>query len=84
MLNVGDKIYYIDYEESEASYTIIKIIESNFYCIHSDKLPNATGYHVIPINIVDSNNIKDRFFSSPKLAHIGYCKFKDWLKEKKG
>jgi hypothetical protein len=75
LLKIGDKIYYIDYEESKHSYTIIEVIGEKLYYIHSDHLPNTTGYYTIPVNIIDSDNIRDRFFSSPKLAHIGYSRF---------
>ena len=90
MLKIGNKIYYIDYEESKASYTIVgisKVINNKFqkdgfyYDIHSDLLSNATGYYSIPINVVDSDNLNTRFFSSPVLAHIAYSKFKKKIKK---
>lgn len=82
MINVGDKIYYIDYEESGASYTVkgIEDVRNNssmkdgiWYFVHSDTLPNECGYSHIYAAHVDNNN---RFFSSPVLAKKAYEKFK--------
>lgn len=91
MLNIGDKLYYIDYEESKASYTIESIydarenenfVDDYYYVVHSDSLPKGVGYYPISINCVDSNNIKDRFFSNPELAHTAYVNFLNYRKEK--
>jgi hypothetical protein len=82
MINVGDKIYYIDYEESGTSYTVkgIENVQNNsfmkdgiWYFVHSDTLPNECGYHHIYAAQVDSDN---RFFSSPTLAKKAYENFK--------
>ena len=84
MLHIGDKIYYLDYEESHSSYTIKKIYEVNdnpimkdgiYYYVHSDLLPNETGYYPIFANEVD--NIGCRFFSSEEKASSEYKKWKD-------
>lgn len=86
MLSVNDTIYYMDYEESHSSYTIIRIdyIKNNsfmpkgyYYYVHSDLLPKGTGYYFIRVDEVDSDNVKDRFFSSPNKAHEGYIKYKN-------
>ena len=82
MINVGDKIYYIDYEESDTSYTVkgIEDVRNNslmkdgiWYFVHSDTLPNECGYNYIYAAHVDSDN---RFFSNPALAKKAYEKFK--------
>lgn len=83
--DIGDKIYYIDYEESKASYTIEKIENVSGckkYVVHADNLPKECGYYPIFKSQIDSGNIRDRFFSSPELAHEGYVKFKEWLETK--
>ena len=81
-LEEGDKIYYIDYEESGNSYTICDIFfkKGNDFCkgglsysIHSDQLNGMTGYYDLLVSQVD--NPKDRFFSSPEKAHDAYAKF---------
>ena len=82
MLNVGDKIYYIDYEESNSSYTI-KVIsnekgnsvmkEGTYYTIHSDILSGGMGYYPLLVDEVDKEF--GRFFSTPEKAHQEYVKF---------
>ena len=85
---VGDKIYFIAYEEDHASYTIVGMDEVNYddpymqsgiwYSIHSDLLSIETGYHPIYENVIDTD---DRFFSSPELAHKAYEKWKEKKKK---
>lgn len=81
--NLGDKIYYMSYEEDNASYTIVGVNEVKddsylrtgiHYTVHSDSLPNAIGYYNIHENSIDTDN---RFFSSPELAHEAYGKWKE-------
>lgn len=84
LLNIGDKIYYIDYEESSSSYTIENIYEVKdnpvmkdgwYYTIHSDLLSVATGYYPLYVDEVDADG--SRFFSSEKFAHDAFVKFKE-------
>ena len=79
MLKVGDKIYYIDYEDSKASYTIQSIYEvkdnplmksGTYYRIHDDNCSNLSGYYPLLAKNVDSK--PGRFFSSPENAHERY------------
>lgn len=79
MLNIGDKIYYMDYEESGASYTIEGIFEVKnnpvmkdglYYSVHSDKLPIETGRYTIAASNIDLEN--SRFFSSAEKASAAY------------
>lgn len=81
-LKEGDKIYYIDYEESGCSYTVCDIFfkKDNDLCkgglsysIHSDSLSQMTGYYDLLVSQVDDP--ADRFFSSPEKAHEAYAKF---------
>ena len=83
MLNINDKIYYIDYEESGSVYTVKKIVEEKknsilppglYYAIHADNLSDCTGYYSISVDSVD--NDVDRFFSTPEKAHDAYVNFK--------
>lgn len=92
MLNVGDKIYYLDYEDSHSSYTIVQIEEINnneyikdgsYYHVHSDSFPNGVGYYLVSAEQVDTNNIKDRYYSSPEKAHESYLRFKEWRNNKR-
>lgn len=86
---VGDKIYFIAYEENNASYTILGMHEVNYddpymksgiwYSVQSDLLPLGTGYHQIYENSIDSDN---RFYSSPELAHEAYEKRKQERSDK--
>ena len=80
LLQKESKIYFLDYEVSGRSYTITGIYEVHgndfqktgiWYSIHSDKLSDATGYY----SILDDSVDKDRFFSTPELAHEAYLKF---------
>lgn len=83
-LKLKDKIYYIDFEESHASYTIVKIdeVDNNIiYQVHSDQLPSLTGYYPLAAESIDNDG--DRFFSSPELAHDGYVKFKEKRERKR-
>lgn len=82
MLNIGDKIYYIDYEESNSSYTIKGISnekgnsvmkEGTYYTIHSDILSGGMGYYPLLVDEVDKEF--GRFFSTPEKAHQEYVKF---------
>lgn len=79
MLKVGDKIYYIDYEISKASYTIQSIYEvkdnplmksGTYYIIHADNCSNLSGYYSLLAKNIDFQT--GRFFSSPENAHEGY------------
>ena len=88
MLNVGDKLYYIDYEDSNASYTITSIIEVKddelmkngiYYIIHADLLSNLFGYYQKEVSNIDSEI--GRFFSSKEKAKEMYAK---WKKKKEG
>ncbi len=77
-LKIGAKIYYIDYEDSKNSYTIVKEPELNsfgqlVYTIHSDQLSKATGYYPLPVDAIDDMN--HRFFSTQEKAHEAYVKF---------
>ena len=89
MLNVGDKIYYLDYEYSHNSYTIVRIEKINineyikdgsYYQIYPDSLPNGVGYYLVPVEQVDTINIKDRYYSSPEIAHEAYLRYMEWRK----
>lgn len=88
MLNIGDKLYHMDYEDSKASYTITSIIEvkddefmkdGTYYIIHADLLSNLTGYYQMEISNIDSEI--GRFFSSKEKAKEMYAK---WKKKKEG
>lgn len=81
MLNIGDKIYYMDYEDSGASYTIEGIFEVKdnpvmkdglYYNVHSDRLPAETGYYPVKVDCVDAKIT--RFFSSADKAKKAYQK----------
>ena len=81
MLNIRDKIYYIDYKESGASYTIKGIFEVKdnpvmkdglYYNVHSDRLPPETGYYPIKVDCVDTKI--SRFFSTIDNAKQAYLK----------
>lgn len=95
LLSKGNKIYYIDYEDSKSSYTIVDIIEVKqenpgrvmkpelYYYVHSDNLSNATGYYPIFAEEVDRDDDCGRFFSSSEKAHKAYKKYKSRMAEKK-
>lgn len=92
LLSKGDKIYYIDFEDSKASYTVLEIRNAKpgsfvkggpYYYVHSDNLSNATGYYPIFVEEVDKEGGRGRFFSTPKKAHEAYEKFKINVAKKK-
>ena len=87
MLNVGDKVYYLDYEDSHHSYTIVKAPELNSlgllcYTIHSDQLSNLTGYYPLLVDVIDKP--ESRFFSSPEKAKQAYEIFKQKRRQYNG
>lgn len=91
LLQPGDKVYYIDYSDSNKSYTIVEvreIQENKFqkgglcYIIHADSLSNMTGYYTISTDSVDNTDIHGRFYSTPERATEAYEKFQTWVKEK--
>jgi len=86
MLNKGSKIYYIDYEESEASYTIIamQFVKNHefypdgiLYTVHSDSFSQSSGYYPMHEYSIDKED--GRFFTTPEKAHDAYEAF---LKQK--
>jgi len=82
-LKRGDKIYYIDYEESGNSYTVtgLSVLPRNelfkggvAYAIHADDLPFATGHYTVLLDEIDQGD--GRFFSTPEKAREAYIAFR--------
>jgi len=87
LLQKDAKIYYLDYEESNNSYTVVSISELTdadtwqkrlCYDIRSDHLNTGRGF-ALPIDVIDKSDITGRFYSSPELAHEAYVRFQEYL-----
>lgn len=84
----GSKLYYIDYENRNTSYTVVDIQEVHddpcmktgiYYQIHSDQLSAETGYYHISESCIDN----DRLFTSEELAHRAFIRFKKRIRKQK-
>lgn len=82
------KLYYIDYENRNTTYTVVGIHEiydnpcmktGVYYQVHSDQLPAETGYHYVPEVIIDNQ----RLFTSEELAHKAFIRFKKRIQKQK-
>lgn len=79
LIQKGSKIYYIDYEKSNSSYTVnnISIVTDNdymtsgiYYNVHADNLPLETGYYTVLDDLINAEG--SRYYSSPEKAHMAY------------
>ena len=84
LLQAGNKIYYIDYEDSGTAYTIEGISEvfdneymttGLYYNIHADSLSAETGHCLILSDEIENEHA--RFFTSEENAHEAYIAFKN-------
>lgn len=84
MLEIGNKLYYIDFEKTHSSYIIKEIThhegeilmpDGDYYVVIMDKFPNCIYTYEIPIEQVDSDNIYDKFYSTPEKAKIAYKEY---------
>ena len=84
----GDKLYYIDYEESGDSYTIMSTVQvnekkevppGNYYMVTIDKTKSLKTYP-IPVKQVDRRD--GRYFSSPDKAAAAYIAYRDEIRKR--
>ena len=82
----GDKLYYIDYEKSGDSYTVMSSMQSdgskdlprgNYYMIKVDSIQSLKTFPV-PVKSVDRSDGK--YFSTPEKAKEAYKRYKEHLK----
>lgn len=81
LLQKGTKIYPIDYEVSQRTYTIDSVYEVHdndcmktglYYRISNDALSSLFHKHSLNIDLVDMCTTNGRFFTTPSLAHEAY------------
>ena len=84
----GDKLYYLDYEETGCSYTIMSSKQSsggggglpagNYYMVKIDSLKSLKTY---PVSVRSVDRHDGKYFSTPEKAKEAYKRFKEHLKE---
>ena len=81
MLEIGNKLYYINFENTNISYIIneikhhegeLLIPDGDYYVVTMNKFPNCIYTYEILIEQVDSDNIYDKFYSTPEKAKKGF------------
>lgn len=81
LLQKGTKIYPIDYEVSQKTYTIDSVYEVHdndcmktglYYTISNDALSNLFHKRSLNVDLVDMCTVNGQFFTKPSLAHEAY------------
>lgn len=87
MLNIGDKLYPIDYMDMGLSYTVVStdyveengIIKSGqWYLIHCDKIEEPKGLYEIHESKIDSEPAVGHMFTTPQKAVEAYTRYKEF------
>ncbi len=82
----GDKLYYIDYEDTGASYTVMSSKQSdgskglpagNYYMVKVDAIKSLKTY---PVSVRSVDRHDGKYFSTPEKAKEAYKKYREHLK----
>ncbi len=87
-MRTGEKIYYIDYEISGDTYTVMSTIQSdgksglapgNYYMVTIDKTKSLKTY---PVSVKDVDRRGGKYFSTPEKAAAAYIEYRDTLRKR--
>lgn len=87
-MKTGDKLYYIDYEQSGASYTIMSTVQShgdkelpegNYYMVKVDSIKSLKTF---PVSVKAIDRRGGKYFSTPEKASAAYIEYRDFLRKR--
>lgn len=83
MLNIGDTIYHIDYEQTGSCYIVKSIQESTednefmkpgkYYLVEAQPMH---GLYPVAVDAIDAG-LPHRFYSTPEKAHEAFVEFNE-------
>ena len=87
-MKAGEKLYYIDYEASGDSYTVMStvqmdeksgLIPGNYYMVTIDKTKSLKTY---PVSVKDVDRRGGKYFSSPEKAAAAYVAMRNEMRQR--